>query len=172
VDGRLERLLDEADDGRRGREALRGVLRSAGNAGPWSGGSSLDAPGCLPSGECSGGRTAEAARPSGKPVKPGPSGCGGAVDRRLDEAPARVTDGALRGACGARVGVESGGAGQRGFRLAVERSVGTRPVSGVVSRPMESSEGVAGTLRKHQAGQRQEGNGHREMIRLSERGKL
>jgi hypothetical protein len=34
----------------------------------------------------------------GKPVKPGPSGCGGAVDRRLDEALARVTDGALRGA--------------------------------------------------------------------------
>jgi hypothetical protein len=67
-------------------------------SGSWSSESCPEAPGCLPLGECSGRRTAEAARPFDKPVKPGPSGRGGAADGRLDEALARVTGGALRGA--------------------------------------------------------------------------
>jgi hypothetical protein len=50
---------------------------------------------------------------------------------------------ALRGGgSNARRRVESGGSGQGGFRLAEVWTAGTRPVSGVVRRPMESSRGA------------------------------
>jgi hypothetical protein len=126
---------------RRGREALRGILETLATW-TWSSGSCPEATGCLPSGECSGGRTAEAARSPQKAVRPGPSGRGGTTERRPDEAAARA-----RGRCPsgcrrrARGKAETDGPSRGGLRFAAARPVATRPTSGVVRRPMESSGG-------------------------------
>jgi hypothetical protein len=87
--------------------------------------------------------------------------------------PAWVKVGALRGGgWSARRWAESGGRARVSFGSSRRERPGRGRCQGLYGDRWRAVEAAAGALRKHQADQRQEGNGHREVIRLSERGKL
>jgi hypothetical protein len=158
---------------------LSGPEKEAPGVRSWSGGSCLRVRGSLPprGAEARGRGAGEAARQTGWPVKRGPFG--GLVERRKEcRTKPRAGEGRCRSlwrVCAraepARGGERADGRSRTSVRggafgrdeVGAGRSYGIR---------WSAAEAAAAMSRTRPGGQRQVGNGHREVTRLSERGRL